>query len=165
MVLIILISWALIVALFAFIEFSEVGRAILAISMSCRGAALVGVDIERINLCTWTLASGLAGLAGVLLLSFQTGDWRMGTDPLIISFAIVILGGLGSIRGSVVGAYAIGTIETLTTSIINPQLTGFASLFVVLLVLLVRPSGLFGRQSVQETFGTEGLFENGTERN
>lgn len=165
MVLIFVVSWIIIGGLFALVEFSDVGRAIIAISMNKKGAAHVGIDIDRINLYTWTLAAALAGLAGVFLLSFQTGDWRMGTDPLIISFAIVILGGLGSIRGSIAGAYAIGTIETLTTSLINPQLTGFASLLTVLLVLLVRPSGLFGRQSVEEMFGNEGLFEDDKQRN
>lgn len=158
MLLIFVASWIVITAILAFVKHSQSGQAIRAINMSSKGATLVGINIDRINLYTWILASGLAGFAGVLLLSFQTGGWRMGTDPLIISFAIVILGGLGSIRGSLIGAYVIGIVETLTTTLINPQLTGFSSLLIVVIVLMFRPSGLFGRDTVNEMRGQEGLF-------
>lgn len=140
------LSWVLIGALFAFINYTDTGKAILATSMSPRGASLVGIKSGRINLYTWVIAGVLAGLAGFFLGSYQTASWAMGREPLILSFSIVVLGGLGSIRGSLIAAYVIGFLETITISVINPRLTGVAGLVVLVLVLLVRPEGLFGRE-------------------
>lgn len=140
------LSWVLIGALFAFINYTDTGKAILATSMSARGASLVGIESGRINLYTWMIAGVLAGLAGFFLGSYQTASWAMGREPLILSFSIVVLGGLGSIRGSLLAAYVIGFLEVITTSAINPRLSGLAGLVVLVLVLLVRPEGLFGRE-------------------
>jgi branched-chain amino acid transport system permease protein len=68
----------------------------------------------------------------------------MGVWPMVISFAIVILGGLGSIKGSIVGAYVVGFLETTMTTYVNPRMTGVASLILLVGFLLVRPTGLFG---------------------
>jgi branched-chain amino acid transport system permease protein len=140
------VSWVLIGGLFAFVNYTDTGKAILATSMSPRGAALVGIESSRINLYTWAIAGVLAGIAGLFLGSYQTASWAMGREPLILSFSIVVLGGLGSIRGSLIAAYVIGFLEVITTSLINPRLTGLAGLVVLVLVLLVRPEGLFGRE-------------------
>ncbi|WP_049902785.1 branched-chain amino acid ABC transporter permease [Halococcus agarilyticus] len=142
----VVLSWVLIAGLFAFINYSKTGKAILATSMSPRGAALVGIESGRINLYTWAIAGVLAGLAGLFLGSYQTANWAMGREPLILSFSIVVLGGLGSIRGSLVAAYVIGFLEVITTSAIDPRLSGLAGLVILVLVLLVRPEGLFGRE-------------------
>jgi branched-chain amino acid transport system permease protein len=152
-------AWVLIATLFVFVKYTMTGKALLAINASSRGSKLVGIDTRRINAYTWFISSAFAGFAGVLLLSFLTGDWRMGTNPLIISFAIVILGGLGSIRGSVVGAYVIGTMETVTTSIISANLTGFISLLMVIVVLLIKPRGLYGQHGMEELFQQSKLLE------
>jgi branched-chain amino acid transport system permease protein len=140
------LSWVLIGGLFAFVNYTDTGKAIVATSMSPRGAALVGIESSRIKLYTWLIAGVLAGLAGLFLGSYQTANWAMGRNPLILSFSIVVLGGLGSIRGSLIAAYVIGFLEVITTSVINPRLTGLAGLVVLVLVLLVRPEGLFGRE-------------------
>jgi branched-chain amino acid transport system permease protein len=138
-------SWVLILALFALVNYTTLGKAILATSMSDRGAALVGIDATRINTYTWVFAGMFAGFAGVLLTSFRSGGWRMGLDPMVLSFAIVVLGGLGSIRGSVLGAYIIGTVETITVSVVDTRLTGVVPLLILIAVLVLRPQGLFGR--------------------
>lgn len=146
-------SWLLIGALFWFVNYTRTGRAVIAVSMSDKGAALVGIDAERINLITWVLAGGFAGYAGVLLAgSLGTGSWLMSIQPpapLVLSFAIVILGGLGSIKGSVVGAYVIGFFETFTVNFFpgGTQLAGISSLVLLLVFLLVKPEGLFGREA------------------
>lgn len=139
-------SWVIIGALLAFVNYTEPGQAILATSMSKKGAAIVGIDSGLVNLYTWIGAAALAGFAGVMLAGFQIGRWDMGLDPMVLSFSIVILGGLGSIRGSIVGAYIIGFLETATTQFISTRLTGLAALIMLVIVLLVRPSGLFGRE-------------------
>lgn len=146
MVLAFALSWLLIGALFAAIQFTRTGKAILATSMSTKGAALVGIESERMYLYTWLLAGVLAGVAGVFLGSFRTASWAMGREPLILSFSIVVLGGIGSIRGSVVGAYLIGFLEVFTVSYVDSSLSGLASLVVLVGVLLVKPEGLFGRE-------------------
>ena len=140
------ISWLIIGGLFAAVNYTDAGRALLATSMSRKGAALVGVEAGRVNFGTWLLAGALAGVAGVFLGSFQGVYWTMGRTPLVLSFTIVVLGGVGSIKGSVVGAYLIGFIEVITTSAISARLAGLVPLLVLVVVLLVKPEGLFGRE-------------------
>jgi branched-chain amino acid transport system permease protein len=138
------VSWLAIAFLLAFVNHTDTGTAIVATSMNVRGARLAGIDTDRVNLYTWTVAAGLAGAGGMLLAGFQGGGWFMGIEPLVLSFAIVVLGGLGSIKGSVVGAHVIGFLETAVVSFVDPALGGMASLVVLVVVLLVRPSGLWG---------------------
>ena len=150
-VFILVTSWLLIGLLFYFVNYTRTGRAIIAVSQSDKGAALVGIDAERINLITWTVAGAFAGYAGVLLAgALGNGSWLMSIRPpapLILSFAIVILGGLGSIKGSIAGAYIIGFFETFTVNFVpgGPQLAGVSSLVLLVVFLLVKPEGLFGR--------------------
>ncbi|WP_435361851.1 branched-chain amino acid ABC transporter permease [Haloarchaeobius sp. DFWS5] len=143
------LSWILIGALFAFTNYTRTGMAIEATSMSKRGADLVGIDRRRMAQYTWIIAGMLAGISGLFLGSFRTASWNMGLDPLLLSFSIVILGGLGSVRGSVLGAYVIGFFEILTISVIDARLAGFASLVTLIAVLLVKPEGLFGHAEVE----------------
>ena len=148
-------SWVLIGALMWFVNYTRTGRAIIAVSQSDKGASLVGIDAEKINVITWTLAGAFAGFAGVLLAGrLGGGSWLMAIDPpapLVLSFAIVILGGLGSIKGSVVGAYIIGFFETFTVSFVpnGSQLAGISSLALLLVFLIVKPEGLFGREAAE----------------
>lgn len=146
-IFIFVLAAVLIAATGLFVSRTKTGKAILAVSMSDKGAAVVGIDARKINLITWLLASAFAGIAGVLLTMKQTGTWSMGTQPLILAFSIVILGGLGSIKGSVVGAYIIGFTETITTSYIDSSLQGFTALVLLIVFLLVKPEGLFGREA------------------
>ncbi|MFB6179914.1 MAG: branched-chain amino acid ABC transporter permease [Halorientalis sp.] len=142
-----IVSWVLLGLLFLYVNETDTGRAILATSQDRKGAFLVGIDSSRINLWMWILAGMLAGIAGLFLASYGLGVApTMGRQPLVLSFSIVVLGGLGSIRGSVIGAYIIGTLEVLTTSLVDPRLQGLAPLIVLIAVLLVKPSGLFGRE-------------------
>ena len=147
--LIFAISWVVIGALFYFVNETKTGKSILATSMSKKGASLVGIDAERSYTYTWVLAGALAALAGVFLASFQNANPLMGRNPLLLSFAIVIIGGLGSIKGSVVGAYLISLLDQLTVSFISSRLTGVSALIVLVIMLLVKPEGLFGRELIE----------------
>jgi branched-chain amino acid transport system permease protein len=149
-ILVFVLSWVLIGGLFYFVNRTRTGKAILATSMSDKGAALVGIDSEYVYTYTWVLAGALAGLAGLFLASFQTASPLMGRNPLLLSFAIVVLGGLGSIRGSVIGAYLISFLDQITIRFISERLAGVSALIVLVLVLLIRPKGLFGRELVEE---------------
>lgn len=145
-VIMFVLSWLIIGALFYLVNRTDTGQAILATSMDRKGAFLVGIDSNRINLLLWILAGALAGIAG-LFTAYQGGGavWNMGRTPLVLSFAIVVLGGLGSIKGSIIGAYIIGTVEVLTVRLVDPNLAGLMPLLVLVAVLLVRPEGLFGQ--------------------
>ncbi|PSQ30551.1 branched-chain amino acid ABC transporter permease [Halobacteriales archaeon SW_6_65_46] len=140
------ISWVIIGALFVFINYTRTGKAILAVSMSEKGASLVGIDSHRINLITWVIAGALAGVAGIALGSQLAASPVLGRTPLVLSFSIVVLGGIGSIRGSVVGAYLIGFLEVFVIQFVSSDLSGIAPLVVLVLALLVKPEGLFGRE-------------------
>lgn len=148
-VLLFALSWVLIGAFLFLINRTYIGRAIIATSMSKRGAILSGVDTKRVNTSVWMLAGGLAGTAGVFTASFQTAAYNMWLDPLVISFSIVVIGGLGSIKGSIIGAYLIGGIETVTTTLIDPRLRGLGALILLIIVLMVKPQGLFGHAEVE----------------
>ncbi|MFC7155122.1 branched-chain amino acid ABC transporter permease [Halomarina halobia] len=149
MVAVFVLSWLVIGALFAFVNYTKAGKALLATSMTRKGAALVGIEADRINLVTWVLAGAIAGVAGVFLGSFQTAYPLMGQTPLVLSFTIVVLGGIGSIKGSVLGAYLIGFLEIATIQYVSSSLTGLTPLLVLVLVLLAKPEGLFGRELVE----------------
>lgn len=147
LVLAFVLSWVAIFLLLSYVNYTPTGNAILATNMNWKGAVVVGIDPGRINTYVWVVAGAFAGVAGVLLLMFQTGSPSMGLEPMVLSFSIVVLGGLGSIRGSILGAYIIGTLDTAMTTFVDPSLTGLVGLVILVLVLLVRPKGLFGRET------------------
>lgn len=143
-------TWTTIIGLFLFINQTWMGKSIEALSMSPRGAALVGVDEERATVLTFAIAGGLAGLAGLFFGMSQGVTWDMGLEPLLIAFAIVIIGGMGSIKGSVVGAHLVGVLETVTVTMIDSRLTGVVALSVMLVIILIKPHGLYGRPTEAE---------------
>lgn len=138
------VSWLMIALLGLFVTRTKMGKAIMACAMDRAGAELLGIDSEKIYTVTWGISGALAGVAGVFLAAFVSMVPHMWIDPLIISFAIVVLGGLGSIRGSLLAAYVIGFIETLTQFFIGPNWVGVPSLIILILILVVRPQGFFG---------------------
>ena len=144
------VSWVAIGLLWYYVTRTDEGRSILATSMSQRGAQLTGVDLPSIKARTWLIAGGLAGLAGVFIGTLQQTSPVMWLDPLALAFIIVVIGGIGSIKGSIVAAYLIGYLETLTVTLLGSGFRGTFSLVVLVIVLLVMPQGLFGREWVHE---------------
>jgi branched-chain amino acid transport system permease protein len=138
-------SWVVIAALLLFIGKTHVGRAIRAVSMDPKGAIVSGIDPQRINLITWALSGGLGAIAGVFLATYTQLDPGMWVYPLIISVAVVIVGGIGSIVGSLVAAHIIGFLETITTTAIAANLRGVTTMALIIIVLVVSPKGLFGK--------------------
>lgn len=130
-------------ALWLFVRRTRQGKAILALAMNRTGAALVGIDTERTQLLVWAVSGGLAGLSGLFLASFLGMGPLDGRLPLVISFAIVVLGGLGSIPGSLWAAYIVGYAETIATQF-APEARGLAALLLMTLILALRPQGLMG---------------------
>ncbi|SDJ84261.1 branched-chain amino acid ABC transporter permease [Natronorubrum texcoconense] len=144
------VSWIAIGLLWYYVTRTDEGRSILATSMSERGAQLTGVDLPKIKARTWLIAGAFAGLAGVFIGTLQSTSPIMWLDPLALAFIIVVIGGIGSIKGSIVAAYLIGYLETLTVELLGAGFRGTFSLLVLVIVLLVMPQGLFGREWVHE---------------
>ena len=140
------VSWLAIGALGFFVRWTKLGKAILATAQDRIGAALVGIEPEKVYMITWAISGALAGVAGVFFASSLAMLPTMWRDPLVIAFAIVILGGLGNILGSLLAAYLVGFLETLTVYLLSPSWRGLPSLILLILILVLRPKGLFGRE-------------------
>jgi branched-chain amino acid transport system permease protein len=110
----------------------------------------LGVDVPRLFTLTFAGSAALAALAGLLLAPVFTVYPQMGVEMILLAFIVVILGGMGSMGGSVVAAFAIGTAQSLLTLWMNPQRVAIAIFGIMILVLIVRPRGFFGREGVLE---------------
>lgn len=141
-----ILSWLVIGGLLAFVTRTHMGRAIRAISMDRKGALVSGIDLERVSLLTWVWSGALAGVAGVFFGTFTHITPYMWLFPLVMSFAMVIIGGVGSIPGSLLAAYIIGFAETGTTMMIDESLRGVVAFATMIVVIVTRPQGFFGRQ-------------------
>jgi len=140
------VSSAVIGLLWLLINRTQRGKALLAAAINPRGLTLLGFELSRIYFLVWTIYGLLAGIAGVLLASFL-GVASSNTGPLTASaFAIVVLGGLGSVEGSLVAAYVVGYLETLTAYLVAPTLRPIPPLLLLILVLYFRPQGILGRR-------------------
>ena len=139
------VSWVVLGALILFVRRSHLGRAIRAVSMDHKGAVISGIDPRTINLVTWGLSGAFGAIAGVFFATITQLDPHMWVFPLIISVAVVIVGGIGSIVGSLIAAHVIGFLETVTTTVIAAELRGVLTMLLIILVLVVRPKGLFGK--------------------
>ncbi|MXR51059.1 branched-chain amino acid ABC transporter permease [Halovenus sp. WSH3] len=144
------VSWIAIALLWFYVTQTDDGRSILATSMSERGAQLTGVNIRMVRAKTWIIAGALAGLGGMFL-GFDSGlSPLMWLNPLAVAFIAVVVGGIGSIKGSVAGAYLIGFIEQITVELIGNGFRGMPTLILLVGFLLFMPQGLFGREFAHE---------------
>lgn len=143
-----LASWAILIGLYLFVRKTHVGRAMQAVSMDTRGAAISGVDPDKVNFFTWGLSGALGATAGVFFASYTQLHPSMWVAPLIISVAVVIVGGIGSIIGTLVVAHIVGFMEVLAVAVIAPELRGVFTMLLIIVVLVIRPQGLFGREEL-----------------
>ncbi len=126
---------------------TRIGKATRAVADNPSLAAASGIDVDFVVRVVWIVAAGLAGLSGVLWAYFRPGiRWDMGAQILLLIFAAVTLGGLGTAFGALVGSIVIGLLVELSTLWISSDLKYVGALGVLVLVLLVRPQGLLGRK-------------------
>lgn len=135
----------LVVALYWLLYRTNIGKALRAIAQSREGAAAIGLDVDRIIAFVFAVSGAMACAAGSLLGSLYAVEPAMGNAPLLKSFVIVIFGGLGSVPGAIVGGLAIGLVENLSGAYISFAFKDVFTFLLLILVLLLRPSGLFGR--------------------
>lgn len=143
-----IVSWVVLGGLLLFVHKTHIGRAIRAVSMDSKGAIVSGIDPQRINLITWAISGALGATAGVFFATYTQLAPGMWVAPLIIAIAVVIVGGIGSIMGSLVAAHVIGFMETITTTVIAPELRGVFTMTLIIVVLVVAPKGLFGKEEL-----------------
>lgn len=142
------VSWVVLISLYLFIRKTHLGRAMQAVSMDQKGAAISGVNPDHVNMMVWGISGGLGALGGVFFASYTQLYPAMWVAPLIIAVAVVIVGGIGSIIGTLIVAHIIGFMEVLTTSLIAPELRGVFTMALIIIVLIVSPKGLFGREEI-----------------
>jgi branched-chain amino acid transport system permease protein len=133
--------------LWLFMQKTRLGAAILAVSQDPEGAQYMGIPSNRIFSIVMGLSAGIAALAGVLVAPFQTVIPGMGLLPLVKAFAIVIVGGLGSIPGSILGALLLGYSETIIAFNVSIEWSQIVSVAAVLITLIIRPAGFFGKRA------------------
>lgn len=131
--------------LFLFVQKTKLGLAIRALQQDQDAAALQGMNISNIRIVVWVVASCLAAVAGVLLASISYVSPTMGSGYLLKGFAVVIMGGLGSIPGALVGGFVLGFVDSFGQTYLGSYSYIFAFAF-IMLVLIVRPQGLLGKR-------------------
>jgi branched-chain amino acid transport system permease protein len=124
---------------------TRLGKATRAVADNPALAAASGIDVDRVIRTVWIMGSALAGLAGILLGLAQGINWQMGFQILLLIFAAVTLGGLGTAFGALVGALVVGMFVSVTTLVIPTELKNVGALGILILILLVRPQGILGR--------------------
>ena len=140
-----LVSAAMFVALQVFLSRTFIGRAVMAVSQDPMALRLMAVDPTRIKRIAFGISIATASLAGAFLIVIQPVIPSVGRDYIGRIFAICVLGGLGSLPGTVIAALLLGVIESFTSTFYGPSWAPAVSFGILLLTLAVRPSGLLGR--------------------
>ena len=145
------IAIALMVALWLFIERTKLGRAMRAVAENHETAALLGVNVNRVVLITFVIGSGIAGVAGVLDgLKNSSVSPFMGLGAAVKGLIVMLLGGLGNVPGAMVAGLLLGMIEILSAAYIGTTERDFFSFLILILILLYRPTGLFGTRTAEQ---------------
>jgi branched-chain amino acid transport system permease protein len=145
--LILALTLATVSGLHLFLRYSVLGRSMRAAALNPALAQLTGIDPERILRATWLLGGGLAAVAGVFAgIAVQVRP-TMGVDLLLPLFAAVILGGIGSVWGAVLSGLLLGVAESASVTLLGAEYRTAAAFIVLIIVLMVKPNGLFGERS------------------
>ena len=145
-----IIAIAFTVGFYFFIHYSKVGLAFRAIAQDDVTALTLGIDPDRIGAISLALGSSLAAMAAIVILPLGTISVENGYEVLIDALAVCIVGGLGSSVGVIVAGLVIGYVQTLTANFIEPRWMILVSLAAMAVVLVIKPSGLFGKQKELE---------------
>jgi len=126
---------------------TKIGLILRATQLDSEIAQAFGIPVERIFALVFGMGAALAALGAVLVVPIQQAHYLMGADPLLLSFIVVIIGGLGSLRGTVVAAVLIGMSDGIISVFFTPTLAKMLATLLVAMVLVYRPQGLFGAKS------------------
>lgn len=144
------ISSALLLGIWLFFTKTRAGVIVRAAVQDSEMLDGLGIDVRRVFTLTFAGSAALAAVAGMLLAPVFTVYPQMGVEMILLAFIVVILGGMGSLGGSVAAAFVIGITQSMLTLWMNPQRVAIAIFGIMILVLIVRPRGFFGREGVLE---------------
>jgi branched-chain amino acid transport system permease protein len=146
---------AIIAAIFIFLRFTTFGMVVRAGMADRETVGLLGIDIDRRFTVMFALAAIIAGLAGVMYTPILSPDYHMGMDFLVLSFVVVVVGGMGSLSGAVAAGFLLGILQSFASmnevKAIFPGIDQIIIYLVAVVVLLIRPRGLMGRKGVMES--------------
>jgi branched-chain amino acid transport system permease protein len=150
-IFILVVAIVLMIALWLFIDRTKLGRAMRATAENHETAALLGVDVNKVVLITFIIGSGIAGIAGVLDgIKNSSISPFMGLGAAVKGLIVMLLGGLGNLPGAMVAGLMLGMIEILSSAYIGTTERDFFSFLILILILLYRPTGLFGTRTVEQ---------------
>ncbi len=144
---VVLAALVVLAAVWIFMNRSRAGLVMRATQIDRDTAQAFGINVDRVYALVFAMGAGLAALAAVLIVPIQQAHYLMGHDPLLLSFIVVIIGGLGSIRGTLVAALLIGLSDGVISFYWSPLLAKIMATMFVALVLVFRPQGLFGARA------------------
>jgi branched-chain amino acid transport system permease protein len=148
-IIIIIAALVMVFALEALVRRTKTGRALRAVAQDAEAAALMGVNIDRIIMFTFFIGGVLAGGAGLLFgMNFGRTQWNIGFLPGIKAFTAAVLGGIGSIRGALVGGLLLGLMENVSAGCFGTQWRDVVAFVLLVGVLMFRPTGIFGEKTV-----------------
>ena len=139
-------SGLLIVASWIALSRTKLGLYMRATQLNEEMAQAFGVPVRRVYALVFAVGAMFAAVAGILVVPIRQADYLMGLEPLLLSFIVVIIGGLGNLKGTLVAAFLIGMTDGIISVMISPTLAKILATLLVALVLAVRPGGLFGDQ-------------------
>jgi branched-chain amino acid transport system permease protein len=135
---------------FLLFKYTYLGKALRAVAQDRRSAMLMGINVQRIYLLSFGIGTACVGVAGAMLMPMYYTFPTVGTYFVLTAFVVVVLGGMGSMTGACVGGLIIGVIEAFSGFLIAPALKEAVYFVIFILVLLFRPSGLFGQRGAEE---------------
>jgi len=138
------------IGLYFFLQHTDFGKAIRATAQDSTTARLMGINIGRVYMATFAIGTAFVGLAGCVLIPVYYVYPTVGTDFVLIAFVVVVLGGLGSLLGAVVGGFLIGVVEQFSGFFIDTSLRQIVYFGVFIAILVLRPAGLFGKRGAEE---------------
>jgi branched-chain amino acid transport system permease protein len=141
------VAFVVALVLFVLLTMTDTGRAIRAVAKERTGAALVGIDVKHVYAVTFGIGAACLAVAACLLLPFFYVNPRVGNAFVLVAFTIVVLGGMGSVPGALVGGLFIGVVESLSGLYLGDSLGQIGIFLIFILVLLFRPTGLFGAKA------------------
>jgi len=138
------------IGLHVFLSRTMAGKSIRAVTQDKRAARAMGINVERTFLVTFAIGAALAGMAGALLTPIYSVTPAVGGNFILAAFAVVVLGGLGSVWGAYIGGLIVGIVEAFAGFYIDPVLRSAVWFVIFLIVLIVRPAGLLGQVGAEE---------------
>ncbi len=145
-IVIFVVTGLAIAGLHFYVKKTRMGKAMRAVAQGRVAARLLGIPIDRVASFTFAFGSAMAAVAGTLVGAAFTFSFDMGSLNVLKAFVVVVLGGLGSVAGAIIGGFLLGIIDSFTLTYVTSQFKHLVSFSLLILVLVIRPSGIFGQK-------------------